>query len=269
MVVTDGAAVYQGPDFDSAVVDYLGYQYSVYILKKSVSGRGGMGLFHRVRYKNKSGYLPDTDVRLSAKDIESEKDRQKGIKDTKKNDPNPKSKAWDQDDQAAMGAQTVYFTRYAGGTVGLVGFTEKFSGKKLSANMPMGGLRLTGPGVLFDGPPLDFNIWFSFQKPSYYKKITDDAVSGFMLMGDVMAMFPLIDSKSRLLSYGMGLMWTYTNYKVAIDNSHFDSQEIRLGFDFDLGFAQKISKALVRADVKYYWEKTQYLGYFLSVQVPY
>ncbi len=261
--------MYQLPDFDATVSDYLDYHAPVYILKKPVPGQGGMGLFHRVRYKNKSGYMADTDVRMSGKEIEKERAKNADSKTAKKSEKKNKSKAWDQDDEAAMGPQPIYFTRYFGGALSRVDFTEKFSGKKLHDNMWMAGLRMTGPGTLFDGPPLDFNFWFSYQKPGYYRQITNEAPSGFLLFGDVMAMFPLLDKKNLLLNYGAGLMWTYTNYKVSIGNSHFDSQEFRVGFDFDFGLAYRIQQALVRLDAKYYWEKTQYLGYLLSVQTKY
>jgi hypothetical protein len=162
-----------------------------------------------------------------------------------------------------------------GAAVSRVHFTEKFSGHKLSDQMYMYGLRMTGPGTLFDGPPLDFNLWFSAQNPHYYNVITTGSAHGFLLFGDVQAMFPLVDTDNNIVNYGMGMMWTYTHYNVpvkspALDHTtSFDSQEFRIGADLSLGYGRRIGRSLLRGDVKYYIEKTQYAGLVLSYQMEY
>jgi hypothetical protein len=268
-VVTDGAAVYKEPDFDAPVLEYLPYKTTVYLLKRPVAGRSGMGLFHRARYKNKAGYITDTDIRFAAKEIEKEKARQEEAKADKKTDKKTRSMGWEKEDEEAMNGQPAYFYRHVGLAIARVKFTEKFSGHKLSDQMWMGGLRASGPGVLFDGPPLDFNLWFSIQKPGYYKRITSEPVSGYMLFGDIMPMLPLFSGMKNVVYYGPGLMWTYTSYKVNVKGQRYDSQEFRLGFDFGLGYGHRWGSVMLRADVKYYWEKTQYLGTLVSVQTEY
>lgn len=261
-IYVDGAAIYEKPDFDSKVQDYLRYQTKVVVSRKAFRGVGGMGLFHRIRYGKKFGYVPDTDVRV----IEVE-----ALKQTEEGAPEKKtiSKVWEKEEQEVLGKPPLYFTRYLGGALALVNFKEKFSGKTFSDDMLMYGLRMTGPGTLFDGPPLDFNVWFSLGKPGYYKKFASGSPTGFMMFGDVMFMLPLIDAKNTLVSYGLGVMWLYTRYKIPVRGANFDSQEVRLGFDAALGIGQRMGKMMLRLDAKYYYEKTQYFGYILSLQGEY
>lgn len=272
-VVSDGAAVYEKPDFDSKVIDFLNYGSKVNVSKKAFSGVGGMGLFHKVRVKSgKIGFIPDTDIRVS----NQVRERVRESAPPKADPSMPKSKAFaDDEEEAPSGRAPIYLTRYLGGAVAMVDFTEKFSGRKLKDQMLMYGLRMMGPGVLFDGPPLDFNLWFSLDKPSYYDRFSTGA-NGFLLFGDVMAMMPLVNLDDWAVSYGLGLMWTFTKYRVQVTRAgtnvpeNTDSLEFRMGLDVGLGVSRRIAKKyMIRADAKYYYEKTQYLGYMLSFHSEY
>lgn len=267
IVVTDGAAVYSQPDFDSEVLDYIGYQTAVSVSKRPFTGRGGIGLFHRVRYAGtRQGYITDTDIRVNRKDVDrvGKEERRKSV-----------SKAWSPEEEEHLGRAPLYLTRFLGGALASVKFTEKFSGTKVTDSMLMYGLRMTGPGTLFDGPPLDFNFWFSLQKPGYYSKFAGSEPTGFLLFGDVMAMLPVVDIQQFLVTYGVGIMWTYTRFNVPVRKadtgvvSQFDSQELRVGLDFGLGAGRKFGNYLLRADAKYYIEKTSYLGFLVSLQTVY
>lgn len=271
MVVTDGAAVYSKPDFDSPVQDYLGYQTVASVSRRPYAGNGGMGLFHRIKYGNKLGYIPDTDIKVSKKEVAAEKASEGGKKKS------GGSMAFDDEEmKMGPGKNPIYMTRYLGGAVSRVYFTEKFSSHKLSDQMVMYGLRMTGPGTLFDGPPLDFNFWFSVQKPQYYKVLTGNQdVSGFLLFGDVQAMFPVIDVDNTIINFGMGLMYVFTHYNVPVRSNatgktaNFDSQEFRMGFDVAAGAGHRFGRYLLRGDMKYYIEKTSYVGYLASFQMEY
>ncbi len=274
VVVTDGAAVYENPNFDSPVQNYLGYQTTLLASKTAVNGAGGLGLFHKVRFNNQYGYVADTDLKIAKGQSKEAAEKPATKKDR------PQSKAWD-DDRDEQGKAPLYFTRYLGGAAAMVNFTERYSSKKFSDNMLMYGLRYTGPKVLFDGPPLDLNVWFTFQKPGYFSNFTSGSATGFAMFGDLMAMLPLYDHGSWLVTYGFGLMWAYTKYTlpvsiVKIENGvrtttsvAFDSQDFRIGVDLGLGAGRKIGRGMLRADVKYYFERTQYFGYLLSYQREY
>ena len=281
--MTDGGSVYSQPDFDAQVADYLPFKAKLWVTKKAVSGNGGLGLFHRVRYKDKSGYMVDTDIRLNAKGEADPVPNKKtaanssAARSAKTRDPEvepakrerDRERAREKPGSGAEAGDPLYFKRYLGGALSLVNYTEKFQGNKFSDKMTMYGLRMSGPGTLFDGPPLDLNVWFSLQKPGYYSKFASGSPQGFLLFGDLMAVLPFYENHSFMVTYGMGLMWTYTNYKVMIKNSRFDSQEFRIGVDFGVGLTQRFGHYAAKLDVKYYYEKTQYFGYIASFQVEY
>ena len=263
-VAVDGAAVYSKPDFDAPVAEYLDYQTKITIARKATAGIGGMGLFHYVRYGGgKTGYILDTDLKVA-------KGEAKKAPKTAGKKKKSKSKMWEEEEQAAMGDAPIFFKRYFGGALAMVNFTEKFTGQEFSDEMLMYGIRMIGPGTLFDGPPLDFNLWFSVDKPGYHKKFASGDSNGFLLFGDVMMMLPFYEAKKTVVSGGLGVMWTYTSYRIPVRGDTYDSQEFRFGLDLGLGVSQAIGKKLIlRGDVKYYYEKTDYFGYMLSVMGEY
>lgn len=260
VVITDGAAIYKEPDFDSPVVDYVGADTKVSVSKKAFSGAAGMGIFHQVRYGSKrEGYIPDTDVR-AAKAVADK--APEGAKASG-------SKMWEKEEQDMLGNAPLYFTRYLGGTVAMVNLKEKFSGRTLDDDVIVFGIRMMGPGTLFDGPPLDFNFLFTIDSPDYYSRFASGDANGYMLFSDVAFMLPLIDAKKTLVSYGIGLMTVYSSYRIPVQGKTFDSQELRVGALVAAGVGQKFGKNLWRGDAKYYFEKTQYPAYFLSFMGEY
>jgi hypothetical protein len=277
-VITDGGAVYSEPDFDAKVADYLSVKTPVWASRKAVPGHGGLGLFHRVHFQSKTGYMADVDIRVvdvkeAAEPPPPPAAAVPGEKPVAKKPPKKvRSKAYSAEDEDRK-SEPPYFTRYIGGSLALTDFTEKFENHTLRSMMPMFGLRATGPGVLFDGPPLDFNIMISPFHPGYYSSFTK-SVTGFLVFGDVDLILPFIERTNWLWTYSLGIMYTYTNYKVQISDSKFDSQEFRIGLDVGIGAAYcfgpgKHKPYAIRADAKYYFEKTRYYGFLTSFQTDY
>ena len=263
VVVTDGGAVYSEPDFDAKVADYLNFKAQTWASRKATPGKGGLGLFHRVHYNGKSGFMADTDIRITGKDPTRDSSTAEGAgaggEKGKGQSRKIHSKAFGEDEDSGgrrKPTEPMYFTSYVGGAFALVNYTEKFEDQKLKSTMPMYGLRMTGPGTLFAGLPLDFNLLFSLQKPGYYQSFAKD-VSGFLIFGDLALNLPMIEQTNWLWTYSLGLMYTYTNFKVQIADSKFDSQEVRVGLDGGLGGAFRFGPArhkiyAIRSDVKYY-----------------
>lgn len=268
MIVSDGAAVYEKPDFDSKVIEFAPFQTVVTISRRTFAGRDGLGLFHKVRVKGKIGYIPDTDVRLTTKELEKHEEAQKEQPKSKVVNDQPKSFAFEKDEEES-GRAPIYLTRYLGLAAAQVRFTEKFEGRRLSDQMLMYGLRMTGPGTLFDGPPLDFNLWFSTESPEYYNRFSSN-VHGFLLFGDIMALMPMINLDDWVVNYGFGLTWNFTRYHCQIRGEDTDSLDFRIGVDVGLGAGWRFAKHwIARADAKYYIEKSLYPGYLMSVQMEY
>lgn len=265
MIVTDGAAIYEKPDFDSKVLDFVPFETKVVISRKAYAGKEGLGLFHKVKARGKIGYIPDTDVRVSDKAASTTPEPPK-VKVA--GEQKSKSMAWDKEEEGG-GRAPVYLTRYLGGAISRVKFTETFEGRRLSDQVLMYGLRMTGPGTLFDGPPLDMNLWFSLDKPGYYNNFSS-GINGFMMFGDIMAMMPLVNLDNWVVSYGLGVMWSFTRYRVVIRGENADTSDLRLGVDAGIGVGARIAKYnLLRFDAKYYYERNQYVGYVMSFQTEY
>ena len=218
--------------------------------------------------------MADTDIRIFEKDEAPPDDApppsDKNAKDdsTKKPRKKIKSKAYE-DEEDIHQLEPLFFKNWIGGTLAYTDFSEKFDGQTLRSWMPMYGLRLTG---LAFGPPLDSNFMFSVSKPGYYNRFAK-SVSGFLFFGDTMLMLPMVEHPNFLVTYGFGIMYTYTKYSVMVRNSSFDSQEFRIGVDAGIGtayrFGGKRKKYAIRGDLKYYVEKTQYFGLLTSFQTEY
>ena len=266
------ATVYSSPDFDSETIDELKPGTKIPISTKQFQGNGGMGLFHKIKTPSgKLGYVPDTDVVLPKG---TKLDSPKEPKGLSKDKPARREKQQtpvhvEQQQPEEKQRKSIYLTRYAGGTLALVDYTEKFPGAKLHAQTPFIGLRLTGPGALFKGPPIDFNLQLSPMAPSYLNKLSGHKGSGFLLMTDLMLNLPLYDTPHTLLYYGLGILLNFSDYKVQVGNGTYNSQDLRLGMDFDVGYAYRFSHFVVRADLKAYIEKTFYLSEMLTFQTEY
>lgn len=261
VVQTDGAAAYKVPNFDSPVLEYLESGRKVRISQKIFQGIGGFGAFYKVKISEKIfGYIADVDVltehkaRVSGRSIAAVQ-------------KNPFSRSPEAEDLSQV---PIFFTRYMGGVFGSVNYAEKFSGNRLSSSETIFGFRLSGPGALVDGLPLDFSFLFHSGAPTYYsERIAEGNPSGFFLISDVFMPYPFLQTSNALVSWGLGLMGTYTRFNLLIKNTIFDSQEARVGLAAQLGFTYRFGRFAVRLEAKYYYEKTDYVGYFATIMRKY
>lgn len=244
IVISPEAAVYQGPDFDSAVIDSLEENQKVPMSNKKFKSSSDFGSFFKVKTpKGKIGYVGDNDIQPLR--LKKKMDEEMGQHD----------------------GESIYYKKMLGVSLATVNYAEKFQDKYSKAQTTMLGFRMTGPDVLGDSPPLDVNVWLGFKPPSYYDSISGGKASGFFLLGDVGVVFPVVDWTKSLLNFGLGVMWTYTHFKVPIGGKDYASDELRIGIDLSFGGAIKFGKEWVgRGDIKYFVDKTPYTGLMLSLQ---
>ncbi len=261
VVQGDGASVYESPSFDAKVLMQLRAGQKVRVSLQMSQGDGGFGTFYRVHFKNnRFGFISDVELLPEYTEVGKRKRIQ----------ANPEFAAYE-DNQNAR--DPIFFTRYIGVNLGMASFTEKFSGTKLFTPTVLYGLKLTGPGVLFSGPPIDFNFLFHLGAPKYYSQVAQSNATGYFLITDALLMFPLLEGRRHLLSFGFGPLVVYAAFKMTINTAQgpalFDSQEVRVGASSTLSYTYRLNKYAVRADAKYYLEKTQYPGFNLSVMTEY
>ena len=247
VVISHEAAVYSKPDFDSEVVGGLQENQKVPMSTRRFQSGDQFGSFFRVRLPNgKTGYVADNDIQ-----------------------PAKLKKKMDDEMETNQDGESLYFKKMVGGSLAQVNYSEMFQDKASRAQTTVFGFRLTGPDVIGDSPPIDFNVMVGIKPPGYYDTMSGGKASGFFLLGDIGLIFPLVDWTKSMLNFGVGLMWTYTNFKVPIANKSYDSSEFRMGIDLSFGGAYRINDLVIRGDIKYFIEKTQYTGLMLSLQKIY
>ncbi len=254
IVKVDGAAIYKKPDFDSAILDYLDKGLKVVLTRKTYKGKDGLGVFYKIRLgKKRYGYIVDTEVKPSLK---------LNVFKFKEN------KSFSKNNSKPEGARKapIYFTKFIGGGINYVNFTEEYASVILSDFSTMFSLKMTGPGVLFDGPPIDLEINLSFQPPAYYSDLIGPT-SGFYSLSSLSFVAPLHESSSSLLFYSLGIMGVYESFSVElVPGTPLEVEELRLGAVLGMGYAFYVGDFLLKFDAKYYYEQEKYIagGVFLQ-----
>lgn len=264
VVATDGAAMYQRPNFDSPVLGYLNARQKVRASSKLYHGEGGFGAFYKISVGKRIGYIADTDLLFQLN---------KGGSTTlvkKKMDSKPEPVREERARERESEKEPIYFTRYLGLTGGYVDFAERYAGKTFTSKEILFGLKFTGPDILFDSaPPMDINIAFHSGAPKLFEKLGARGASGFFIMTDMVLLLPFNEWGNWLIDYGIGVVFVYTNFKVPINGDNVESSDKRLGLVLDVGGAYRFSRYAARVNVKYYYEKTQYLGYWAGIEMQY
>lgn len=268
-VIVDGAAVYQVPNFDSPILEYLDREKKIRVSKKLYNGIGGLGAFYKVRLaKKRYGYITDVDLRLPNGKFRVAKSAD--TLDSVGSDPFGNQLS---DNMATVeepkDMQSIYFTRYAGLVYSSYGYTDEINNQDRSAATSFFGFKLTGPGALLGGAPMDVEVLYS-TGPSYYGELFSKA-SGFLLIFNTQLLLPFMEWPNALLYYGGGVVLTYSNFTLNNTNppvgSGFNSEEVRAGLAFSGGGAYRFMRKWVfRGEGKYFYEKKQYFGFGASLQ---
>lgn len=260
VILVDGAAVYQYPNFDAPILDYLSKGRKVRITIKSYKGDGGFGNFYKVRIgKKKYGYIADTEIAPKNKPAAQAMNYQQ---------PNPRNgKGREKQNGPEVPQEQMIFSRFMGLYVGSLNFSEEFEGRKLTEPVSVFGLKMNGPELIVS-MPIDFELLASPKAPEYYTKFADEVPSGFLLHSSISLPMPLMESKNNLSYLTFGLMATYTSFKVVINGkSPIDSQEVRMGAAFGIGMVHRFGRFAMRLEGKYFSEKTKYASAGLSLQM--
>ncbi|XGC82157.1 SH3 domain-containing protein [Bdellovibrio bacteriovorus] len=244
-VVLDGALIYQDPDFDSPVINTVkrGAVYSISKNKK--------GAFYKIRLKPGSlGWISDTDIQLGVVKLEKPKEAKKDKKDTRK--------------------KPFHATRYRGPVIDFINYTEDTLRTERSQMIPFFGFKFSGENTLFDGEIYtDASILFHFGAPGYYEEYTGKGADGYIFMANFLLQTVLPQSKTHLFYYGFGPMFRYSHFNIDVpdggDTITYSADDMTLGAVFDLGLAFRFGAFSLKTDARYYWERTKYYGYGLSL----
>lgn len=275
-VSVDGSAIYEYPNFDSPVLEYLDQGKSVKVSKKIYPGIGGLGAFYKIRIRpGVFGYITDTDVKLNSKSSgRASVDDRDDDEDMGDDDPTRlMDETKNEEDADSNPENSLYMIRYLGLAAYNFNYSEVLRNQTETSATSMFGVKYTGPTGAMGGMPLDINLMFTATAPSFYNEIAS-STTGVMLIGDAVAMIPLYDSRSYIIYYGAGLMLRYSTWKVLLKQQPgrpaLDSVELAVGAVGDFGLAVRLSRQfLIRADAKYYYEKEKYFGLGAAIQYKY
>jgi hypothetical protein len=255
IVQDGGATVFPSISFDSDPIAYLNPGQKVKASRKKYPGKEGFGLFYKVYIsKSKSGYV--SDVELIPQFTET--------KFTKREKENPEFDEVTKETEPQQ--EPLLFTRFMGLSLNSIQYKEAFAGGDLQSSTPFYGLKLTGPGYLFEEVPLDIDILLAPAPPDYYDRVLSTAPSSGLAIFSTLALkFPFIDLDNFHVYYSLGLLANYSRFKIQIGSNSFDSQEFKVGLLGGLGAALRFrGRFFLQGDARYYYEKTEYWGYGIS-----
>lgn len=258
-VVSDGAMVYRAADFDAPVLTQLRGGQVYPISSKTV------GAFYKIKVKDGVyGYVSDTDVKplmspsekkkRDAEKAEKKAEREKGKDEKKKR----KAFEWERD---------------RGLFVDYINYREDTMGLKPTEGMIFLGVKFSGPDTLMEGLSIDSNILISPTAPKYYEQATGHSASGMILIFDFLFQTVMPVDNNRLVFYGFGPMLKYSKINATIKvngkSEAYDLTDVNVGAVFNVGVSQRVGSLVLRGEIQYFWEKMQYLGYGLAIQMPF
>ncbi|HVK60228.1 MAG TPA: hypothetical protein VM432_01710, partial [Bdellovibrionales bacterium] len=176
VVITQGAQIYEKPDFDANVIGTVQAGKSVVV---SSGTYGAFVKFYKIRVGKTLGYIADIDVKVAGKSAAGKSAKTK----TQSSEKKPSKKSAERERKEPK-PEPLYFSRFIGLDVGKIWFKEGISGIDAKEGLLTYGLRVTGPDVLLEGAILDWNLILHYGAPSYYDQLSATKPAGFVLWTD-------------------------------------------------------------------------------------
>jgi hypothetical protein len=258
IIITDGAQVYDKPDFDANILGRLAAGKTARVSKKK---SGGMAKFYRIKVGKVTGYIADIDVKTA----ESSSEKPSRATKAKRS---PKQASEKKRPEKDAPKEPLYFSRFIGLTLGTIMFKEGVSGVDSKDGLLVYGFRATGPDVLMESAVIDWSVLLHYGAPSYYDRLSSTKPSGFVLWTDALFLLPMFAKNDSMFYLGVGPLLMFSNFKVTNGGSPRDLTELNLGLSTALGWALRIDKLALRVEGKYFIEKRTYPGIELSLQSP-
>lgn len=301
-VKTDGALIYNRPDFDADVLATLSEGTEVRISRGVV---GEFAKFHRVRIGDKIGYIAEIDVTPEigaepeitapaptpvprARQKSPEKSAEKILPKpdepplekplanraaknrAKKSDGKAKiAKKSDKKTEKKRKRKEFMYTRYVGLAGSMVWYKEDIRGVASEAALGFFGLKLTGPDVLLQGPIMDFNLLLHYGAPDYYGPLSYTAPTGFILMTDALFLLPFVQEKNHMYYLGVGPLLVLSEFKIVNGARSMDLVALNFGLSTELGVGFRIGSVAFRVEGKYHWERRSYRSVLATLQTAY
>lgn len=264
VVKTDNAIVYEQTDFDSAVLMYLPAGQKIRISKTIF---GSYFKFYKVKVsESKIGYITSIDVQ-----VQNENDAKSAVRPGGR--PGTKSAAHA---KGALGraklanqyppVRPFMQTKYLGAFVGMLNYKENIPGVNASENLLVYGFKLTGPKTIID-LPTDLNFTLHYGAPTYYQSFSNIRPTGYVMIADLLLLFPFLEKKQSAFHFGVGPLLDYSSFQFGSASGIANSTDLSLGLAVALGFGAKLGlNWAVRGEYKIMWERANYSLYQLALQ---
>jgi hypothetical protein len=268
-VVTDGALVYARPNFDANVITTLPEGRRLRV-SRTTSGR--MAKFHRVRLGGRTGFIVDIDLAIegakppprSQRPNQTQADKKSPGQKPSGNKPSgKKQKAAKERDPREL---PIYFSRFVGALGGALSFKEDVSGREVSAALPIYGLKITGPDVVFDGPVLDIGLALHYGAPEYYESLSSIKPAGFVLLTDALILLPIFQAHNAMVSFGFGPLVTYSSFRILRSDRLEELTRFGMGASLSLGAAFRYENMAIRLEGKHLLESKSHQAIQASIQ---
>lgn len=247
-VVNDESIVYRDPDFDAPVLGNLKSGSVVTISK------GKKGPFYKVRLKpGKMGWIADSDVRPG---IISSKEQEKFVRE---------------EEEKKKPQKPFFASRYRGPTFEYLMYNEDSTGAGRTDGLLFYGLKFSGFNTIFSGEIFtDANIIFHSGAPKYYEDLTKRSAEGFIVIANFLFQTVIPQNTWFFYYYGLGPTVKYSHFDLTLANTPTDkpysADDLTVGAVINWGLAFRFGDKLsLHTEVKYYWEKSQYLGGGISL----
>jgi hypothetical protein len=272
-VVTEGAIVYDKPDFDAEQLYHLSSGEKIEVSQRA------FGPFHRLRTQSgKIGFIADNDYLIGkpAKKSNTNNGKLTPLPETsgKLSDPEPVQASSQKAEKKSEKAKKLPFTRtrYRGASLSYMGYREQTMGGQPLSSSVFYGFKMYGPNLVVDGDMVtEVNIDVLPSAPVFYQEGTGNSATGWIFHTDLLfdSVFP--QGKDVMTFFGFGPMFKYDHYNVSLGTKKtaYDIEDMIFGAVFELGVGLRIGSAALRAEFKYDWEKTQYWGLGTSLLFPF
>jgi hypothetical protein len=248
VVVAPETYVYENPDLDSAAFALLPQGTRIPVSRGT---RGEYAKFFRTRFKGRLGWILTMDVKPEAV-------VRKAIADSKTKPP-PKGPFAVQEESSERDLKRPFvFSQSVSFVSGLSHFRESLEGVSQFAELPVYGIRVSGPDVILTGPIVDFGLLLHYGAPSYYKKLSSTNPNGFLLWTEALLMMPLRIRETFWLGAGVGPVLALSSIQSTRGLDTIDSFDSRIGVAVSLSGNFRLENFLIRADFRYLWVNESY-----------
>jgi len=269
---TESALVFAAPDMDSEVISYLAAGQRVRASTRVY--RSASGTDHRF-YKislgaGRVGYVATIDLQ-GAESRTQNTSRRAQAKRAKPPAQKRKTTAQLQTERAQRFLQQpMAFNPWFGVVGGLMRFKEKVEGATRADDLPVYGLKITGPDTLIQGPITDLNIFVHAGAPDYYQPLSRVKPTGFAAMTDALLILPFGMSENLALYLGAGPYVRYSSFRYVAQAGGVRNQStFSLGASVMGGAGYRIGAVALRLEAKSIFERSQQSILQLSLQTLY